>query len=140
MMKVIDEIKRRLSKYPDIQFSSDDCSITVLPVSPEGFSVTVTEMSGNGYTVFFEGWHEDFEDANEVLNVFAFGLSDECRLREYRRGGFAYKWTLESWEDGDWREESTTAQVFFPFWRKVEVRHLQNKLLSRKNEWNQRLQ
>jgi hypothetical protein len=131
-MNVIDEIKRRLSKYPHITFSSDACSITVLPASSEGFSVTLTEGSGNGYTVSFEGWHEDFEDADEALNVFAFGLSDECRLREYRRGGFAYKWTLESREDGDWKAESTTALVFFPFWRKVEVRHLQNKLLSRK--------
>jgi hypothetical protein len=131
-MNVIDEIKRRLSKYPHIKFSNDACSITVLPASSEGFSVTLTEGSGNGYTVSFEGWHEDFEDAGEALNVFAFGLSDECRLREYRRGGFAYKWTLESWEDGDWKEESTTALLFFPFWRKVEVRHLQNKLLSHK--------
>src|SRR5262245_36227173 len=130
-MNVIEEIKRRLSKYPDVQFSSDACSITILPISAEGFSLTVTETSCNGYTVSFEGWHEDFEDGSEAMNVFAFGLSDECRLRQYRRGGYAYKWTLESWEDGDWKEESTTALVFLPFWRKVEVRQLQNKLLSR---------
>src|SRR5215813_12637481 len=130
-MNVIEEIKRRLSKCPDVQFSSDACSITILPVSSEGFSVTVTETSSSGYTVSFEGWHEDFEDANEALNVFAFGLSDECRLREYRRGGFAYKWTLESWEDGQWKANSTTALFFFPFWRKLEVLHLQNKLLGR---------
>ena len=131
-MKVIEEIKRRLSKYPDVRMESDASSVTVLPVSAEGFSVALTENLGNGYTVSFEGWHEEFEDAEEAMNVFALGLSDECRLREYRRGRFPYKWTVEFWEDGQWMERSTTGLIFFPFWLKSEVRCLQNKLLSRK--------
>jgi hypothetical protein len=131
-MKVIEEIKSRLSKYPDVRMESDASSVTVLPVSAEGFSVALTENIGNGYTVSFEGWHEEFEDAEEAMSVFALGLSDECRLREYRRGGFPYKWTVEFWEDGQWMEQSTTGLFFFPFWLKSEVRYLQNKLLSRK--------
>ena len=133
-MKLIEEIKSRLSKYPDVRAESDESSITVLPASTTGFSVTLTENQGNGYTVSFEGWHEDFENADEAMNAFAFGLSDEARLREYRRGGFSYKWTLESWEDGEWIEQSTTALFFFPFWMKLEVRYLQNNLLTRKDE------
>ena len=129
-MSLIEEIKNRLLKYPHVHFTSDDCSITVLPISADGFPVTVTENSSNGFTISFAGWHEDFENKEEALNVFAFGLSDQCRLREYRRGGFAYKWTLESWEDGQWKADSTTALFFFPFWRKLEVRNLQNKALS----------
>jgi hypothetical protein len=105
-----------------------------LPASSEGFSVSVTETSSNSYTVSFEGWHEDFEDASEALNVIAFGLSGECRLREYRRGGYAYRWTLEALEDGVWKEESTTALIFFPFWKKTKVRYLQNKLISRNDK------
>jgi hypothetical protein len=131
-VNLFDEIKSRLGKYPDVRFTTDDCSITVLPNSAEGFTVTLTENSSNSFTVSFEGWHEDFVEAEEALNVFAFGLSDECRLLEYRRGGFAYKWTLESCEDGEWKAESTTALLIFPFWRKVEVRQLRNKLISRK--------
>lgn len=131
-MKVIEEIKSRLSKYPDVRMESDASSVTVLPVSAEGFPVALTESIGNGYTVSFEGWHEEFEDAEEAMNVFALGLSDECRLREYRRGGFPYKWTVEFWEDGQWMEQSTTGLFFFPFWLKSEVRYLQNTLLSRK--------
>lgn len=131
-MNLIEEIKSRLSKYPEVRFTSDDCSITVLPDAEEGFPVTLTENSSDSFTISFAGWHEDFTEAEEALNVFAFGLSNECRLREYRRGGFAYKWTLEAREDGEWKAESTTALLIFPFWKKVEVRQLQNKLFSRK--------
>ena len=133
-MKLIEEIKRRLSKYPDVRIKSDASSITVLPASTKGFSVTLAENLGNSYTVLFEGWHEDFETAEEAMNVFALGLSDESRLREYRRGSFSYKWTLESWEDGEWIEQSTTGLIFFPFWMKLEVRYLQNNLLTGKDE------
>jgi len=127
-MSLIDDIKKKLEKYPHIQYECNASSITVLPSDADGFSVDLTENSGNCYTVSFEGWHEDFEDAEEAMNAFAFGLSDECRLREYRRGGFPYKWTPEYLENGEWKEESTTALLIFPFWRKVEIRYRQNRL------------
>lgn len=131
-MNLIEQIKTRLSKYPEARYESNASSITVLPISAEGFSVGLTINPGNGFTVSFEGWHEEFEDAEEALNVFAWGLSDECRLCEYRRGRFPYKWTVEYWEDGEWTQQSTTGLIFFPFWRKVEAHYLQNKLLSQK--------
>lgn len=132
-MNIIEEIKSKLSKYPDARIESDASSVTVLPVSEEGFSVALTVNFGNGYTVSFEGWHEEFEDAEEAMNVFGLGLSDECRLREYRRGRFPYKWTVDFREDGQWVEQSTTGLLLFPFWLKSEVRYLQNRLFSRKN-------
>ena len=128
-MSLIDEIKTRLSKYPHAQYETDDSSITVLPLADDGFSVVLT-VNPDGYTVFFEGWHEDFRDDAEALNCFAFGLSNECRLKEFRRGGFAYKWTVESSEDGQWMEHSTTGLFLFPFWKKLEIRYLQNNLLA----------
>lgn len=130
-MDLIEEIKKRLGKYPDARFESDASSITVAPNSPNGFSVAVAVNPGNSYTVSFEGWHEEFEDQEEALNVFALGLSDECRLQEHRRGAFAYKWTMEYLEDGKWIEQSTTGLLLFPFWMKESVRYLQNHLLHR---------
>src|SRR5262249_14251262 len=47
-------------------------------------------------TVYFNGWHENFSDPSEALDCFVFGLSDECRLKEHRRGNVAYRWTVES--------------------------------------------
>jgi hypothetical protein len=130
-MNLIDDIKTRLSKYTHIRYESDASSITVFPHSPDGFTVTLVVNEGNLYTISFEGWHEDFE-GEEALNVFAFGLSYECRLKEYRRGNFAYKWTVEYLDDeGQWKEESTTGLLLFPFWKRSTVRYLQNNLLPR---------
>ena len=129
-MKPIPEIKRRLDKLTDVRYECDDSSITVFPTDETGFTVTLTENSPDHFTVFFEGWHEDFTDAEEAMNAFAFGLSDECRLKESRRGSFAYKWTVESLEDGKWQADTTTGLLLFPFWRKPEIRYLQNKVLS----------
>jgi hypothetical protein len=128
-MNLIDEIKARLSKYPDIRYESNVSSIKVSPLSDDGFEVLLT-VNREGYSVFFSGWHEEFDDEDDALNCFAFGLSDECRLKEYRRGRFPYKWTVESRENGKWIGDSTTGLLLFPFWKKVEVRYLQNNLIK----------
>jgi hypothetical protein len=129
-MNPLDEIKTRLQKYPHVKYESSSSSITVFPLSDSGFAVDFT-VTGNQYTVSFNGWHEEFTDATEALNCFAFGLSDECRLKECRRGQFAYKWTVESKQDGEWVADSETALVLFPFWRRAQVVYLQNNIISR---------
>lgn len=91
--------------------------------------MTLAVNPDNSCTISFEGWHEEFDDTEEALNVFALGLSNECRLRECRRGSFAYKWTVEYLENGEWIEQSTTGLLLFPFWMKKSVRYLQNDLL-----------
>ena len=128
-MDLIEELKRRLNSLSNARYQADKDSITVFPNDTDGFTVTVTKNHANTYTVFFDGWHEDFDDLEEIVNVFGLGLSDECRLREYRRGSFAYKWTVETLEDGKWEEQSTTGLLLFPFWRKQQIRYLQNRLL-----------
>ena len=131
-MNLIDDIKVRLNKYPDARYQSDASSITVFSESSDGFSITLVVNHGNSYTISFEGWHEDFEAEEEALNAFALGLSVQCRLKEYRRGNFAYKWTVEYLDDeGQWKEESTTGLLLFPFWKRSTVRYLQNNLLRR---------
>jgi len=129
-MNLIDEIKSRLSKYPNAKYECNASSITVLPGSENGFTVMLS-LNHGGYTVSFDGWHEDFKDKEEALDCFAFGLSDECRLKEYRRGSFPYKWTVESFVNGRWLQDSTTGLFLFPFWRRPRVRYLQNNLLDR---------
>ena len=62
--------------------------LVVLPTSNHGFSVGL-DVSQSHCTVSFNGWHEDFQKEDEALDCFAFGLSDECRLKECRRGNFA---------------------------------------------------
>lgn len=132
-MDLIGELTRRLNSLPDARYESDSSSITVFPNNPDGFTVGVT-INSDTYTVFFNGWHEDFKSPDEAVDAFGFGLSDQCRLRESRRGSFTYRWTVESLEQGQWQEESTTALLIFPFWRRREVRYLQNNLLRSAND------
>jgi len=128
-MDPFEEIKTRLRKYPHVKYDASESSITVLPASDNGFTV---EIYGSGveYMVSFNGWHENFTDPEEAVQCFAFGLSDQCRLKEYRRGDFAYRWTVESKENGDWQADSVTSLVLFPFWKRKEVVYLQNNLIS----------
>lgn len=127
-MDPIEELKPRLQRIPNVRYESDASSITVFPADADGFAVSIVK-NVNGYTVSFNGWHEEFESADEAMNVFGLGLSDECRLREYRRGGFAYKWTVETLEAGQWQEQSTTGLLVFPFWRRSQMHYLQNRVL-----------
>ena len=129
LMRLFEEIQERLRKYPHVKYEIDTSSITVLPVSDEGFTVRL-DVVQDQYTVSFNGWHEAFQKEDDALNLFAFGLSDECRLEECRRGNFAYRWTVESRQNGKWVADSETGLFFFPFWKTKEVLYLQNKLIS----------
>jgi hypothetical protein len=128
-MSLIDDIKARLSKYPNARYECTGSYISVFPSSDNGFTV---ELSVNhvSYTVSFNGWHEEFQKEDEALECFAFGLSDECRLRECRRGDFAYRWTVESKQNGNWVADSETGLFLFPFWKPKKVYYLQNNLLT----------
>jgi hypothetical protein len=131
-MSAIAKITTRLAKHPEIRSAVHGAegarTITLHPSAPDGFAVSLTESPGL-WTVGFEGWHEEFRREEEALECFAFGLSAECRLRVEYRGRAPVKWTLEALADGKWVEDSTTG-LFHPFfWRRPQVRYLQNKLL-----------
>lgn len=132
-MNPIEEIKEKLNKYPSAKFESTASSISVLPASAAGFTVRLEVQHGR-YTVFFNAWHEEFSDAAEALDWFAFGLSDDCRLKEYRRGKFPYRWIVESNQNGKWIADSETGLLIFPFWKKKEVVYLQNNLITSGDE------
>lgn len=128
-MDAIEQIKAKLRKYPHVNYELGKSSITVLPTSSKGFSVSL-ETTGMGHTIYFNGWHENFQREEEALDCFAFGLSDECRLKEYRRGSFAYRWIVESKQEGEWVADSETGLFLFPFWKTKTIHYLQNDLIT----------
>jgi hypothetical protein len=128
VMNVIEEIKSRLQKYPHVKYEAGANHIRVLPTSGNGFEVELTAAK-NDYQVHFNGWHESFASAEEALNCFAFGLSTDCRLKEYRRGRVTYKWTVEYKEADKWIEDSTTGLLIYPFWGRQEIKYLQNEIV-----------
>lgn len=127
----LDAIREKLRTYPQFSVIDEGASITVEARTPDGFDVSF--HSGDGeYTVYMEGWHAHF-DATQIdtaLNCFAFGLSDTARLEVHSRGGRDYRWTLEAFEDGVWRTDSTTGLLFSAFWRKKTVRYLRNAVIA----------
>jgi hypothetical protein len=127
-MNIIEEIKTKLTCYPNARYEIEPNHVCVIPTSDSGFTVDLY-VNDDEYTVHFNGWHESFTEQDEALNCFAFGLSNGCRLKEFRRSGFAYKWTVEYKEQGNWIEDSTTGLLLFPFWGKREIRLLQNGLI-----------
>jgi hypothetical protein len=129
-MNAADKLEEKCKKYPDLKYKKDDSSITVFPADKNGFEVSYN-LNGNTHSVSFLGWHEEFSNEDEALNCFAFGLSNECRLKVSIKGEFQYKWTVEAKDkNGNWSEDSTTGLLLFPFWKKTSTVILQNNFIA----------
>ena len=107
----LDAIREKLRRYPQLSVADDGDRIMVAAQTADGFDVSF-DAGGDEYTVHI-----------------AFGLSDAARLKVHSRGGRDYCWTLEAFEDGEWRTDSTTGQLFFRFWRRKAVRYLSNAVI-----------
>ena len=131
-MGAIEKIVQKLRGHPELNWAIDGGSLNVDPVSPDGYRVWI-DCSDGKFTVGFDGWHEHFDDEDEALDCFAFGFSDQCRLKVVRRGDFDCAWTLESQEHDTWIEDSTVGLFMVPFWRKKSVIYKRNALQSSKS-------
>lgn len=65
-MNAISEIVARLQKY-EAHYEVKGDTIFVTPATENGFTVSLTEEV-SGYTVGFNGWHEEFTERQEALN------------------------------------------------------------------------
>ena len=132
MINAIAVIREKLTKYPQTIYQETAQSITIPTETENGFDVTLS-VDNDKFTVYFNGWHEHFEDEETALNCFAFGLSNYCRLKEFSKNGKPYKWILEYKEDGEWLADSTTGLInaaLVKFWTRETVRYLRNDLIK----------
>ena len=125
-MDVYEEIRERIKKYPGAKLEEEPHGLSVTPEG--GFTVWIASNE-EYYSVGFEGWHENFNTPEEALECFAWGLSDECRLKIYSKGSKPHKWITQSKQDGKWVDISTTGLIFFAFWQKSNVSYKQNSLI-----------
>lgn len=128
-MTIFDQIVERLRAYPEVQYVREDSSLTVLPQSADGFRVSL-EGSGSEWIVSFDGWHEHFNDETEALNCFAFGLSEECRVRVTSRLGRDHRWVVEALEDDAWTLLGETGLLMPLFFLPKKERLLQNHIIK----------
>ena len=129
----IDRIEAKLKKYPELSYEIEGNNISVKPVVESGFWVYFI-VRKDGYTVGFDGWHEEFQDEERALDCFAFGFSDQCRLKVVKRGKMECSWSVEGWDGERWVEDSTTGLIFVPFWRRKTVEYRRNDLIKDSEE------
>lgn len=128
-MSAIEKIVQKLAAYPVLQWTRDTHLIQVQSLNAGGFSVWF-KVQSPGFTVGYDGWHEEFDSEEEAINCFTFGLSDQCRLKVVRRGNFDCSWTVESKSGDNWIEDSTVGLFFAPFWRRKEITYRKNELVN----------
>ena len=133
--QTIQKIIERLKKYPDVTYSATDDTITVDPKNEKGFSVSIG-VGPRDIIVSADFWHEhfDIDNEDEAMNCFAFMLSDSCRLKVDYRGQKPKRWTIESYEDGNWVGDSTTGLFNFNFWSPTRTEYFQNDLIKMRGE------
>lgn len=130
-MNPIDEIRIRLKGHPSLKLDEKADFIEATPSGDGGFSVSLSN-DGIHFTVSYGGaWHEHIESAQEALNCFGFGLSEQCRLKIHRAGRFEYKWTAEHRQNGEWFEISTTGLLVYAFWLPRSIVYRQNRVIAR---------
>jgi len=139
MKAIIDEIREKMMRFPLAHIEYDETSITYLPSASDGFAVRLVVYPGTPqerYSVYFNGSHEEFVHPRDAILTFGYGLSTDCRLREYVRLGRAYRWIVDVWDEKtqqwkpDW-EICWFTMPFWQFWRRPTVRYLQNRLIDR---------
>jgi hypothetical protein len=138
MNTIIEEIRERMAKYPQLRVEHDASSITYFLSAEDGFIVrlSVEQLPGwERYTVYYNGSHEEFTHRGAAIKAFAFGLSTGCRLREYLSSGRPYRWVVDAWspQRHRWESDWDIIRWFLApalFWRRPTVRHLQNRLID----------
>ena len=128
-MNTLEKIKAKLSSYPDVRYSESADGIEVHPRDHSGFTVGL-RITRPGFTVYFDGWHEEFASEDEALDCFAFGLSPKCRLAVVLRGNTETKWVVQGLENGVWTADSETGLLLQPFWHSARVEYRQNRVID----------
>jgi hypothetical protein len=106
----------------------DDCVLVPKPKNA-GFAVRFEETE-DGFVVHYDGWREAFSCEMRAVDCFVFGLSDRCRLKVFRRGSEAYRWTVQYFADGQWLEGSTLGTCAAELWQERSVEYKQNAVLK----------
>jgi len=99
-----------------------------------GFDVSLDVSDAEMRLETDRGWHEYWadptaQDVEHVLGLVRDMLSTACRLRERRAGRRAYRWDLESFVDGHWRQDGTTGLLFWNYFGRRSEQVYQNDTL-----------
>lgn len=130
MNETISKIKEKIKPFKDLEILEElENSITVKPKHEKSFPITFI-VGNNSYSVHFKGWNSTLTSEEEALDLFAFGLSNDCRLQVFSAGNVEFKWILETKENNKWIKSGEEKIVLFPFWQKKKIETYQNKIIK----------
>jgi hypothetical protein len=130
-VKPIDEIRARLRQHPEVRYVASTDTLRMEAPQPGGFPIYIRRDATAGWDVTFgEGLQCHFDDAAAAAEFFSFGLSDQCRLREIRRGSVVHRAYAERHTESGWEVVQETVRLLYPFWRRPSEYIFQNILLS----------
>ena len=128
MPSVIERAVGALRQHEGVRFDATPEEVSVPPVAPDGFTVSLRIAGNRLFEVRCDGWRETFSRAEDAYDCFAFALSDRCRLRVTYRGRRAVGWQIEKWEYGLWTPGPCQRRHLVPLWRAARTRLLQNRI------------
>ncbi len=122
-------VRERLAGQSGVRFQEGPDWIKIQPADPSGFDVAVYTTPA-GFTIAFDGWHEELTSERDALDCVVFGLSQSCRLAVALRGTYPTTWTVEALEDDIWTPLSVTGLLLQPFWRRVQIDYRANRIFD----------
>jgi hypothetical protein len=135
---IIDNIERRMRfRFPNAFTDRGKDHVAFLPDRPDGFSVRLTVKSKRDgierFTINYGPIWAVTCSPHKAIEAFAFGLSTDRRIREYRGSGLPYYWVVDLW---DYHSKVWTWGRCFVLWRRMlslskpRMRILQNHLID----------
>jgi hypothetical protein len=128
-MNPVEELERKLHARPEVSYRRDGDLIFVEPVGQRGFRIGLGPGEGGWLVGFGEGgFHERFDDPEDALSFVAFGLSQDCRLREINLP-LLHRSLVERRDGEAWRLVYEAGTLRLPFMRRFQQGVFQNSLI-----------
>lgn len=125
---MFEDLLEKLKSCNHAQYETGQHFIRIFPTARLGFSVMIEWIWDTHFTVFLDGWHQDFDSYEEAVSCFVRAVAGGYRLKARRKGGSPFRWTVEYWDGSRWVEHSTMTNLFYPFWKPTTTNYLRNDL------------
>ena len=119
-------IRERFEAREHVKFEEGDGWIRYVPEADGGFAVEF-RYAEDGFVVSIDEWREKFTEGTTALNHFAFGLSDQCRVKIVTKARKPIRREVQAQRDGKWAVVYERRSRIYQYWRLARVRYLQNK-------------
>jgi len=94
-----------------------------------GFDIAL-EYRNQEYKLTFDGWQKQCDDPDEITEILIRGITGTARIKKYCNRGHPFKWMLQLYDDGQWKDQFTNIILTIDFGSKTKFRYLINDCLK----------